>query len=259
MAFDDYNLYDFVCFPNRDIRVKSKTEYFDIQKLRLDTEKYTKNNHVLKHKSILNQKVSDSWLDLLDKEINESFIEIMRRINNQLSMSDLTIISLFHYYNEMQQYSIDEEKYVMNEILYRYECMLACYNYYNIQEKYKAIIRVLYSFDPKKTGDNKKFMAAVKKKIKGDKYLSSFYNACVEIANNSDYNFVIKIRTDETHNIPCLDEICLHKKDKNGALLGGVYFVKENKELYTRIKGAYTALIVIKDALQDIIDNFTIM
>ena len=258
MALGDYNLYDFVAFPKREIRDKARNEYFNVHKLLgLDTSEYNKNNPIPPNKSILEQKATVTLFDILDKGLEDSFDEIIRRINNQLSLTDLTIMSLYNYYNEMQKYSIDEEQYVLNETLYRYECMHACYNYFNIQEKYKTIIRVLYGLDPKETGKNNEFLDAIKK-IKGkDQYLNNFYAVCKDIANNQDYKFVIDIRNDETHNIPCLDKVCFQKKDKNGVYFGGgVYFVIDNESLYDGIKGAYIALISLNNAVQDIIDNF---
>ena len=250
-----YNLYDFISFPVRSIREKAKTEYFNAVDLVLSADKYNKNNP---SKSLLKLKgkAEYDWLLELDDKRNESLDEIIRRINNQISLSDLTLLSLYAYYDSMQKYSLDDERYILNETLYRYECMHACFNYFNIQEKFKTVIRVLYKLNFLETGDSKKFIEAISRIKNKNDYLNAFYKECKKIYKNQDYSFVMQIRNDETHNIPCLDEVTFIKKDKNGAHICGVFFVKENDELYKRIKGAYKALLALKKTVQDIVDNY---
>ena len=251
MNLAGYNLYDFIDFPNRAIREEAKSVFFDAKSLVLDKSSFIKRN-----KSVFNEPVTglfNNWDSEADLEKNVSFDEIMRRINNQISMCDLTLLSLYNYYNKMQKYPIEDERYILYEVLYRYECMLACINYYNIQEKYKTIIRKLYGITPQKTKSNSRFVDAIEKEE--DCYLASFASACKDTFNNKDYKFVINVRNDETHNIPCLDEITFQKKFCNGAHLGGVYYVKDNQMLYECIQGAYKALVAVKNAVQTILDN----
>ena len=253
MTMNDYNIYDFISFPDRAIRDRARAEYFDVQKLKLCADVYKKNNPIASE-STLKIKKNNECISI-DGRSDESLTEALRRINNQVAMSDLTLLSLYSYYNNLQEYPLEDKRYALYEILYRYECMHACLNYYNIQEKYKSIIRTIYKMDPEKTKTNKAFLKAIKKIKNKPIDLENFYQVCLKIHNNKDYQFVISIRNDETHNIPCLDEIIFKKKDRNGVSIFGTYYVKDNKKLYDGIKGAYIAMLDIKNAVQNIIDN----
>lgn len=254
MAISDYNFYDFVFFPNRETRVKAKKEYFDVLVLRLNTEKYCENNP--KEPAVLKWDIED----ILESDDNRrrGFRESIRRINNQLCIADITLLSLYAYYDKMKKYKNDETgKYALTEILFRDECMRASFELYSVQEKYKTVLRELYHVDSETTKKYKDFRNAIIEASGNSFRVEKFFNVCNKVFQHDDYKKVIKIRTDETHNVPCLDDVIFCKKTAMGGVaFGQPYYSISSDELYSSIKNAYNELINVRDIVQEIIDNY---
>ena len=258
MSLSDYNIYDFVSFPDREVRRKAKAVFFDVTKLRLNMGTYLQNNS--------QQQKSYDWelpfiienILAAENERRNSFEEVMRRINNQISVVDITLMTVFGYHEKMLVYAEHKEydKYVIVEMLFRYECVRACFEYYSIKEKYKTVLRQLYRvpISPKTT--ESKFFEKLKTVTSGNTYVERFIVACVALSNSPNYKFVMGIRNDEVHNIPLIDDSTfVHYSPEHGLQVGGPDYIKDSGVLFSTIKAAYDELVPVKDSLQRIIDN----
>lgn len=241
-TLSEYDFYSFVIIPNAEQRKKAKENFFDTSLLRFDTKK-------------LNRRAANPMI----KEKCEQLKEIIRRINNQLMTANLSLLTLYAYYEEMQRYYTSNlEAYTITEVLFRSECKRVCFEYYSIKENYKTIIRFVYKIDSKAKSD-KKFLETVEPLCKRDCFLKKYYSECIKLSKNKHYEFICSIRNDETHNIPCLDNYCSYPKfDEMLYLKRSIDYKIKSKKLFDELKKAFVALISIKNATQNVIDHYLI-
>ncbi|GEM_PF-4522844 len=255
--FSDYNLFDYIITFDSETRKLAKDQYFNISFLRLKMDDFKKNNPskdpVFRFSD---PRLKEKQLEQ-NKKRNSEVREVIRRINNQLLTADLSIMSIYAYFAEMLEHQNSSEERTLIEILFRRECSRACSEYYSIKENFKTVINTLYEITPKR-GD-KNFLDKVKPLTTNDNRLELFHKQSLALSNNQAYKDVIKIRTAETHGIPCLDEMTdIMDFDGNGTLVGGPCYVIKSENLYQMIRAAYQALIPLKDSLQAILDNIKI-
>lgn len=102
-------------------------------------------------------------------------------------------------------------------------------------------------------------MYELKKHSKSNTHIKAFMKTYRKYGENSDVKFVKKIRNDEIHNDSVIDEYTDIQNIAPGVVSHcNVYFVVDNEKLYKSIQQALNQQVILKNALQAILDNHKI-
>lgn len=250
-----YNVYSFIKFPNKKIRDKAKREYFDISKLRYSLDEYNKN---------LNQSDNIKLIGLndflnMEDNINTDFREKIRKINNQLFSCNVVLLRMFNYHETLNLDIIkdDRDLYEIIDLLYRNECVNLSFEIFNIIEKMKTILRIIYKLDLKASRKNDDFYKILKNIASNDSNLKSFIQLSEDLHKTEAYCLLNGLRDAEVHNIPTIDNVnwFVDLQDGSRAYVSPYYEINDNK-LYISIKELLENLVIIKNAIQKIINSY---
>ena len=91
---------------------------------------------------------------------------------------------------------------------------------------------------------------------KSNKYVKDFYEIAKQYINYPYVKFVMDIRNDEIHNNSRLDEYTDIMKLKGGLIAEcSPFFIISNSALYNNIRQTLEAQVVLKESLQNILNN----
>lgn len=251
-----YNLYQFIRFPSKKMRNMAHKKYFDIYLLRYSLDKYNENNKQNENIRI------EGFEDIVnfDKIIQNDFREIIRKINNQLISCDMAILRMFSYHEKLKSNSVklDGDKFEIVEILYRQECVNLSFEIFNIIEKMKTILRIIYSLDLNKTRRNEDFFKILKHLSATNNNLKKFLQLSDELCGMKAYQQINNLRDAQVHNEPIIFETTYVIKVQGGyeATLTNPRYKITNEELYKNIKRVLEKLVEIKQEIQTIIDLY---
>ncbi len=250
-----YDIYEFIKFPNEEIREKALEQYFDTTKLQYSLEKYNQN----RNQTIEIKKSGFMAFINFDEEVNEDFREKIRRINNQLFSCNVVVLCLFNYYEQLHRDEVvqDEDLFDIMNVLYRRECVKLSFEIFNIIEKIKTVIRILYNFDFKKTKFDKGFFAQLEEESESSPELKDVIVGLNKLKESKSIEEVRKLRNAEVHNEPIIDQMTFFMKCADGSrafLVKPVYVIK-NETLYTDLKQSLENILEVKQVVQTIIDT----
>ncbi len=247
-----YNVYDYILFPNQKDRELIKKEYFDVNSFRYTLETYNKNHNLSNNIEI---KGLENFLEI-DEVVNNDFREFIRTINNQIFYTSVVLYRMCYYYKlkDKQNIKYDRDLFQITELMFRKEVVNASFEIYNIQEKMKTIIKKLYCFSSKNNGEFEKNLKILSKK---DNLIYQFIKEYEQIKNNKYYKLIRKIRNDEVHNKPVIDEVSWTiKNDRNEKLyLMSPQYKIGNEKLYIGIKETLLKIFSLKQIIQQMIDK----
>lgn len=246
------NLFDYIVFPTKQSRQKSKKEYFDTQKLFLDVQPYLTLNNLSK-----NITVNNIFLDGIFETINNDLREKIRRFNNDIIYLTLSLMKMWNYYDLLQITNGEDKE--INEIFFRREARCVCCEIFMYEEKIKNMIRQILGFDIKKTQKTGVLMSKLQIEGKSNKYVKDFYEIAKQYINYPYVKFVMDIRNDEIHNNSRLDEYTDIMKLKGDLIAEcSPFFIISNSALYNNIRQTLEAQVVLKESLQNILNNHRI-
>lgn len=94
---------------------------------------------------------------------------------------------------------------------------------------------------------------------KSNKYVKDFYEIAKQYINYPYVKFVMDIRNDEIHNNSRLDEYTDIMKLKGDLIAEcSPFFIISNSALYNNIRQTLEAQVVLKESLQNILNNHRI-
>ena len=97
------NYYDYILFPQKDIREEVREKYFNIHNLRL--------NMILNDLKYYTKKHNSNGVILETKQ--GSVYKIITEFNNNISYLDIPLLEMYNYYYLMNKSLDDEEKIYM--------------------------------------------------------------------------------------------------------------------------------------------------
>ena len=165
---------------------------------------------------------------------------------------------MVNYYDNLSN-SVDENSKIVNETLFRKSARCVCAEMFMYEEKIKNLARVILGLDKRKTKKYDKLMHELKKYSKNNTHIKAFIKTYGKYGADPDVKFIKKIRNDEIHNDSVIDEYTDIQNIAPGIVsYCTVYFVVDNEKLYKSIQQALNQQILLKNALQAILDNHKI-
>lgn len=246
------NFFDYIVFPTENIRQKLATEYFDTHKLFLDINPFLTLNN-------LSKKITVNTIDAegLFKAVNNDLREKVRRHNNDIIYLTISLMKMWNYYGLMNQTSGDDKK--ANEILFRMEARCVCGEIFMYEEKIKNMIRQIFNLDAQATRQAKDLMKELQDIAKTNNYVKSFCDVAKQYFKYSYVKFVMNIRNDEIHNDSKLDEYTDVQELAKGVIsICNPFFIITNADLYNNIRQTLEAQVILKESLQNILNNHRI-
>ena len=247
------NFWDYVDFPDDSQIGTISSQYFNTENLKLNTEAFLKLNNLTK-------KITAPFFDErgLFYTVNKDLREKIRRYNNDVFYLTVCIYKMVNYYDNLSN-SADEDSKIVNETLFRKSARCVCAEMFMYEEKIKNLIRVILGLDKRKTKKYDKLMYELKKYSKSNTYIKAFIKSYRKYGENPDVKFIKKIRNDEIHNDSIIDEYTDIQNIAQGVVsYCDVYFVVDNEKLYKSIQQALNQQVILKNALQAILDNHKI-
>ncbi len=222
------NYYDYILFPQKDIREEVREKYFNIHNLRLnmilnDLKYYTKKHNL--NGVILETKKG-------------SVYEIITEFNNNISYLDIPLLEMYNYYYLMTN-SLDDEEKSIYDILFRQRCRNLSCELFIYEEKIKNILRNVLHFDLKKTKNDNAFYKALNQAI-ANSDLGKSFKATLDLFHDDAIIQKLRLfRNNEVHNS---SNLLLYFTNKNE---------KENIELFDNMKYYLQELLKVKSAFED--------
>ena len=222
------NYYDYILFPQKDIREEVREKYFNIHNLRL--------NMILNDLKYYTKKYNLNGVILETKQ--GSVYEIITEFNNNISYLDIPLLEMYNYYYLMNK-SLDDEEKNIYDVLFRQRCRNLSCELFIYEEKIKNILRNVLHFDLKKTKND-----------------NTFYKALNQAIENSDLGKSFKSTLDLFHDDTIIQKLRLFRNNEvhNGSNLL-LYFTnkneKENIELFDNMKYYLQKLLKVKNAFED--------
>ena len=246
------NLFDYMVFPTQQSREKAKKQYFDTQKLFLNIQPYLTLNNLSE-----NITVNDIFIDSVFEVINNDLREKIRRYNNDIIYLTLSLMKMWNYYDLLKKTSGEEKE--INEILFRREARCVCCEIFMYEEKIKNLTRQIFNLKSDKTRHLNDLINEMKKIKDTTDYIKSYCEIGKQYLNYSYVKFVKKIRNDEIHNNSRLDEYSDTIKLADGSIATcSAFYAISNYELYNNIRQTLEAQLVLKESLQNILNNHRI-
>ena len=246
------NFFNYMVFPTQQSREKVRKEYFDTQKLFLDIKPYLKLNN-LTDNIVVNTTFTNSAFETINIDLREK----VRRHNNDIYYLTISLMKMCNYYDLMNNTCGEDKE--ANEILFRKEARCVCCEIFMYEEKIKNLTRQIFNLKSYKTRHLNDLINELEKIEDTNDYIKSYCEIGKQYLNYSYIKFVKKIRNDEIHNNSGLDEY----KDTM-ELAGGViatcslFYAISDYELYHNIRQTLEAQLVLKQSLQNILNNHRI-
>lgn len=246
------NLFDYIVFPEQQSREKVRKEYFDTQKLFLNIQPYLTLNNLSENITV-NGIFIDSVFDIINNDLREK----IRRYNNDIIYLTLSLMKMWNYYDLFKKTSGEEKE--INEILFRREARCVCCEIFMYEEKIKNIIRQIFNLGTQETRQTKDLMKELQEIGKLNNSVKSFCKIAKQYFKYPYVKFVMDIRNDEIHNNSRLDEYTDIIKLKGGITAEcNTFFIISNSALYNNIQQTLEAQLVLKESLQNILNNHKI-
>ena len=246
------NLFDYIVFPTKQNRQKVKKEYFDTKRLFLDIQPYLTLNNLSK-----NITVNNIFLDGVFETINNDLREKVRRYNNDIIYLTLSLMRMWNYYDLMNK-TYDEDKEI-NEILFRREARCVCCEIFMYEENIKNMIRQIFNLATQETRQTKDLKKELQEIAKSNNYVKSFCDIAKQYFKYPYVKFVKDIRNDEIHNNSRLDKYTDIMELQGGLIAEcNPFFIISNADLFNNIRQTLEAQLVLKESLQNILNNHRI-
>lgn len=240
-------IYKCIAFPD-ELKIKEiHSAYFDTEKLFFD----------LNNLKIQQQIPVDFELKDINYLLNNGLHENLRRINNQIFRLDLAMLKMINY-KYLLYTTVNENKRCNYLLLFRMESYNVASEIFNLLEKYKTIIKMLYNIDIKEKS-NSKLAKIINNLSQSDSNLKNFSDKFKAFCTSDDYKLVYAIRTDETHNLPILDKISMTKTNGDEFYITLPTHEIESEAIFKKIKICLNEIVLIKKSLEVCIENKTMM
>lgn len=246
------NFFDFITFPNSEQQIQIINNFYDTHKLFLSLDSYLKLNNLSKQikTDIFN---ADSLFTVVNKDLREK----IRRFNNDIIYLTLSIYRFVNYYDLMEH--CDENSKIFNELLFRKTARCVSCELFMYEEKIKNIVRIILNFNKKATKKFSGFMRQINLIAKTNIFVKDFSKAYRKYRNNPAVIFVKNIRNNEIHNDSQIDEYTDTQELAVGVTsFCDVHYSISNQVLYDNIKQTLIQLELVKNELQQILDNHKI-
>lgn len=246
------NLFDYIVFPEQQSREKVRKEYFDTQNLFLNIQPYLTLNNLSEKIT-----VNDIFIDSVFEVVNNDLREKIRRFNNDIIYLTLSLMKMWNYYDLFKKTNGEEKE--INGILFRREARCVCCEIFMYEEKIKNMTRQIFNLDTQETRQTKDLMKELKEIAKSNSYVKSFCKIAKQYFQYPYVKFVMDIRNDEIHNNSRLDEYSDTIKLVDGSIATcSAFYAISNYDLYNNIRQTLEAQLVLKESLQNILNNHKI-